>query len=561
MTLPILTSNNVAPVRHVNAGDLPDWMLCQRTRVLNTITTPKANGNSVVYWMQRDVRTVDNWALLYAGWVAEQHDVPLTVIYCLHPTPTSEERDIDTDTNADAETALPPKIMLQTNMTHRHGSFLLGGLECVHAELKEKNVPLHVLLPTSSTTVGNTVMAFLDTVQPTMLICDFSPLRQYRDWMEHQTAPHLQQIPMIQVDAHNVVPVWHASPKREVGARTLRPRIHRLVGPFFTNFPAFLGNEHYYRTRTTPPTCPDFTMETFTTYLNMDMSVSPVAWMKPGTAHAMEQFDRFITTGLPKFDELRNNPNLPNVCSNLSPWLNHGHVSFQRLATLVKQLNKYANGTAAYIEEGMVRRELSDNFVYYSPTDYDELSSAAGWAQESLQLHASDSRDWLYTTEELTLAQSHDGLWNAAQLQLTQQGTMHGFLRMYWAKKILEWTESPTMALRTAQYLNDKYALDGNDPNGFVGVGWSIMGIHDMGWKERDIFGKIRYMNYAGCKRKFKVDEFVEKYSPAGENAIVAAAKVGKEAEGAKKTATVAKGSRTKLVGTRAVASNKRKAP
>ena len=138
---------------------------------------------------------------------------------------------------------------------------------------------------------------------------------------------------------------------------------------------------------------------------------------------------------------------------------------------------------------------------------------------------------------------------------------MHGFLRMYWAKKILEWTESPNMALRTAQYLNDKYALDGNDPNGFVGVGWSIMGIHDMGWKERDIFGKIRYMNYAGCKRKFKVDEFVEKFSPAGENAMIAAAKVGKEAEGAKRTATVAKGSKTKLVGATVVSSNKRKAP
>jgi deoxyribodipyrimidine photo-lyase len=229
----------------------------------------------------------------------------------------------------------------------------------------------------------------------------------------------------------------------------------------------------------------------------------------------------------------------------------------------VKKLNKYANGTASYIEEGLVRRELSDNFVYYSPTNYDDLTAAAEWAQDTLQVHASDPREWTYTTEELTLAQSHDGLWNAAQLQLTEQGTMHGFLRMYWAKKILEWTPNPSVALRTAQYLNDKYALDGNDPNGFVGVGWSIMGIHDMGWKEREIFGKIRYMNYAGCKRKFLVDEFVNKYSPASENAIKAAAAVGKEAEGTKKKASAVKGTAKKAPPTTAgptSAGKKRKA-
>lgn len=174
-----------------------------------------------------------------------------------------------------------------------------------------------------------------------------------------------------------------------------------------------------------------------------------------------------------------------------------GHLSFQRLTMEVKALNKYANGTAAFIEEGLVRRELSDNFVYYAPDNYDELDSAAQWAQDTLELHSSDQREYLYSLEEFERGETHDDLWNAAELQLIQTGKMHGFLRMYWAKKILEWSPSPIMALRTAQYLNDKYALDGRDPNGFVGVGWSIMGIHDMGWKERPIFGKIRFMNYA----------------------------------------------------------------
>merc|ERR1712151_834044 len=171
------------------------------------------------------------------------------------------------------------------------------------------------------------------------------------------------------------------------------------------------------------------------------------------------------------------------------------------------------------IEEGLVRRELSDNYVFYTPDDYDKFTGALGWAQETLRVHDRDEREYVYTREELENGMTHDDLCNAAQLQVVHEGGMHGFLRMYWAKKILEWTSNSAKALEIAQYFNDKYALDGNDPNGFVGVGWSIMGIHDQGWKERPIFGKIRYMNYAGCKRKFKVQEFVEKYDDAFQNA------------------------------------------
>ena len=197
---------------------------------------------------------------------------------------------------------------------------------------------------------------------------------------------------------------------------------------------------------------------------------------------------------LAKYDALRNDPTQANICSNLSPWINHGHVSFQRVALTIKKLNKYASGSASFLEEGIVRRELSDNYVYYTPNDYDKLTGAADWAQQTLQVHASDAREYTYTLPEWEEARTHDDLWNAAQLQVVREGQMHGFLRMYWAKKILEWSASPEVALRTAQYLNDKYALDGRDPNGFVGVGWSIMGIHDQGWGERPVFGKIRYV-------------------------------------------------------------------
>jgi deoxyribodipyrimidine photo-lyase len=245
-----------------------------------------------------------------------------------------------------------------------------------------------------------------------------------------------------------------------------------------------------------------------------------------------------VATGLSKFDSDRNNPNYANICSGLSPWVNHGHISFQRLMMAVKKLNRYATGSASYIEEGLVRRELSDNYLFYTTDDYDKLTGAAGWAQETLEVHSSDPREYLYSMEELEQSKTHDDLWNAAQFQMVKEGKMHGFLRMYWAKKILEWTESPNVALQTAQSLNDKYSLDGRDPNGFTGVGWSMMGIHDMGWKEREIFGKIRYMNYAGCKRKFKVADFVRKYKGAAENAAEAEAKHNRAKQGQKRKLT-----------------------
>jgi len=163
-----------------------------------------------------------------------------------------------------------------------------------------------------------------------------------------------------------------------------------------------------------------------------------------------------------------------------------------------------------YLEELVVRRELSDNFCYYNDL-YDSVKGAASWAQETLQAHADDKREYVYTKTALEEGKTHDSLWNAAQKELTVLGKMHGFMRMYWAKKILEWTASPEEALEIAIYLNDKYSLDGRDPNGYVGCMWSICGIHDQGWKEREVFGKIRYMNYNGCKRKFDVDAYVQR--------------------------------------------------
>jgi deoxyribodipyrimidine photo-lyase len=219
----------------------------------------------------------------------------------------------------------------------------------------------------------------------------------------------------------------------------------------------------------------------------------------------------------------RNDPNVLGAPSGLSPYVRFGHISAQRAALEAEKASASrktendadrvtAEACASFLEELIVRRELAENFCLYTP-EYDTLRGVApGWALESLELHAGDVRDPAYTADELEHARTHDELWNAAQTELTTLGAMHGFMRMYWCKKILEWTEGgPHEAFQIALRLNDAYALDGRDCNGFVGVAWSIGGVHDQGWKERSVFGKVRYMNYAGCKRKFKIDEYVRR--------------------------------------------------
>ncbi|MFZ1483813.1 MAG: hypothetical protein WAS36_02280, partial [Candidatus Saccharimonadales bacterium] len=172
------------------------------------------------------------------------------------------------------------------------------------------------------------------------------------------------------------------------------------------------------------------------------------------------------------------------------------------------------DGMNALFEEMIVRKELADNFCMYTE-DVTSLDAAPNWAIETLTAHSHDLREHVYNLEEFEHAKTHDEIWNAAQLQLTKTGKMHGYMRMYWAKKILEWTPSAQTAVDYAVYLNDHYSLDGGDPNGYVGILWSMAGLHDRPWLERPIFGKVRYMNAAGLKRKFDTEAYVEKWSLA----------------------------------------------
>ena len=368
------------------------------------------------------------------------------------------------------------------------------------------------------------------------MVSDFSPLRVGKLWKEQVCAKLPEDVPLYEVDTHNIVPVWIASDKQEVGARTIRKKITEKLPTWLTDMPPLeaLPTDAFDAAASKSALCHSSASlldacgaptdwKAVDAALTIDRTVPEVDWLEPGYKAGMAMLDKFCQTRLKLFADRRNDPNVAAL-SDLSPYLHFGQISPQRAAYYVKGFNKsQSSGVASFLEEQVVRRELSDNFCFYNP-NYDRLEGAANWARESLELHASDKRDHIYSLDQLEEARSHEDIWNAAQRQMVKTGKMHGFFRMYWAKKILEWSPTPEEALRRAIYLNDRYSLDGRDPNGYVGCGWAIMGVHDMGWAERPIFGKIRFMNYAGCKRKFDIKAYVAKWGsgPIKKGSLVA---------------------------------------
>jgi len=238
---------------------------------------------------------------------------------------------------------------------------------------------------------------------------------------------------------------------------------------------------------------------------------APITWAQGGTRKGLAMMDSFCKERLKTFHDERDDPTKLTL-SDLSPWFHFGQVSTQRAVLLVEELRgSYKESVESFIEEAVVRRELAENFCYYNKS-YDSIEGADDWARNTLAEHKADKREHIYTEEQFAKSKTDDDLWNAAQKQLMLEGKMHGFLRAYWAKKFLQWTESPERALEMAIYFNDRYSLDGNDPSGYVGCMWSICGVHDEGGKDRPVSGKIRHLTYDSCKRKFNVDLFVQLY-------------------------------------------------
>nr|QXF69110.1 CPD photolyase [Pohlia nutans] len=427
----------------------------------------------VIYWMSRDQRAKHNWALLHACEVASKTGSPVAVVFNL----------MESYLGAGA----------------RQFGFMLRGLKVLEPKLAELNIPFFIVKGDAT----QTIPTFVADSKAALLVTDFAPTRHGREWRD-TVATNIGEVPFHEVEAHNVVPTWVASDKRETGARTIRPKIHRALPEWFKDIPAVEKQAAWTGQQ---PAKFDWDSE-IAEVLERGKDVPEVTWCEPGEDAGWEALMGFLNR-LKGYHELRNKP-AAKALSNLSPYYHFGQLSCQQAAVEVAKLKgKHKAEVDAFLEEAVVRRELSDNYVFYEP-NYDNLDACAGWAKETLQKHSTDKREYIYTWDELEKGETHDELWNAAQHEMVYVGKMHGFMRMYWGKKILEWTESPEQALDYALRLNDKWELDGRDSNGYVGVMWSIGGVHDQGWGEREIFGKIRYMNYAGCKRKFDIATYVK---------------------------------------------------
>ncbi len=425
----------------------------------------------VIYWMDRDQRDEDNWALSYAQKLALEMRMPLCVVFCLEPY-------------------FPPTI--------RQYDFMLKGLRELEQKLREKNIYFHLPegLPEDE------IPSFIKDIDAGILVTDFSPLNFKRAWKQ-KVADRIA-IPFYEVDTHNIVPCWVASAKQEYAAYTFRPKIRRLIPEFLTEMPKLKSHPYRLEMNNKEPDWGELTERQKT-----DRTVSVVNSFRAGMKSAFQMLSVFIGEKLMYYDKSRNDPTI-NCLSNLSPYLHFGQISPQRVALKVLKCNANEEAKHAFLEELIIRRELSDNFCFYNH-DYDNFNGFPEWSKKTLNIHREDHRDYIYSLKEFEKALTHDELWNVAQTEMVKNGKMHGYMRMYWAKKILEWSPTPEQSMEAAIHLNDQYSLDGSDPNGYTGIAWSIGGVHDRAWNERVVFGKIRYMSYRGRKSKFNIKKYIEK--------------------------------------------------
>jgi deoxyribodipyrimidine photo-lyase len=444
-----------------------DMIQPTRIKVLNAKDNKK--GEFVLYWMQASQRAECNHALEYAVRKANELRQPVVVFFGLTP-------------------AFP-------EANERHYAFLLEGLAETVRKLEKRGI--RCVVRSVSPELG--VRALSE--RASLVVTDRGYLKIQRSWRDKAAA--VLDCPLLQVEADAVVPVEEASPKEEYAAATIRPKIRRKLPEYLTALkehrPAKDSLGMDFEENVDLEDIPRVLGR-----LRIDTSVKKTEFYTGGTEQAKMHLQRFLKDKLDHFRDLRNNPTL-DYLSHLSPYLHFGQIS--PLSVALKALETESPGREAFLEELVVRRELSLNFVFYNSL-YDAYEGLPAWARKTLEAHKADARAAAYSLADLESAQTEDPYWNAAQLEAILTGKMHGYMRMYWGKKIIEWSRTPEEAFRTALYLNNKYELDGRDPNGFTGVAWCF-GKHDRPWQGRPIFGNTRYMNDRGLRRKFDADHYV----------------------------------------------------
>jgi len=427
------------------------------------------NNKYIIYWMQQSQRTKYNHALEYGIEKANKYNKPLIVFFGL------------TDFFPDANI--------------RHYNFMIEGLKEVKDNLNELGINLVV----KHISPDKGIIDF--SSDACMVVVDRGYLRIQRKWRD--IVSKKIKCPLIQIESDIVVPVEQATNKEEYAARTIRPKINNKKQNFL--------NEIIDEIPIISSVDMDFdsldvsNVKNVLNILKVDRDVKISSRFKGGSSQAEKLLDDFLKNKIDKYEDYKNDPN-KNYVSDLSPYLHFGQISPVYIS--LKCLKKRSPVVDSFLEELIVRRELAINYVYYN-RDYDSYKGIPSWAKKTLKKHLNDKREYIYNLEDFENAETHNPFWNKSQKQMIKTGKMHGYMRMFWGKKVLEWTKKPQDAFKILIYLNNKYELDGRDPNGYTGIAWCF-GKHDRPWAERDIFGNIRYMNSNGLKRKFDTELFLK---------------------------------------------------
>ena len=446
-----------------------------RVKILNKATARKRRH--VLYWMQASQRAEENHALEYAVMAANELGKPLLVFFGI------------TDSYPEAN--------------ERHYAFMIEGLREVRRALDKRGIDM--VIQRRSPDEG----AVEHSLDACLAVVDRGYTKIQREWRAR--AASRIECPLVRVESDVVVPVEEASPKEEYSAATLRRKLAKKRDDYL--LPA---GKAVLRKQASLRGVDRFDVEDVDVALarlSLDRSVAVPAGdrrLRGGTHEAKALLDDFLAHRLDDYPEARNDPSVDGT-SRMSPYLHFGQIS--PLSIALRVIEAGGPGKDAYLEELIVRRELGVNFVAYNDR-HDVYEGLPEWCRKTLAGHRKDKREYLYGMREFEEGRTHDPYWNAAQKEMVGTGRMHGYMRMYWGKKILEWAETPEEAFRIALSLNNRYELDGRDPNGYSGVAWCF-GKHDRPWGERPVFGMIRYMNDRGLRRKFDADAYVRKVESA----------------------------------------------
>jgi deoxyribodipyrimidine photo-lyase len=431
-------------------------------------------GDFVLYWMQQSQRVEYNHALEYAIQQANKMDQAVLVVFALMDN--------------------YPEANL------RHYSFMLQGLKETQQALSKRGIKMIVRRGQPAD------IALSIGRRASLIVCDHGYLRHQRQW--RKAVASKADCRVVQVESDVVVPVEVVSGKAEYAARTIRPKIHKHLKNYLSEFKPTKIKKSSLNIQISGLDLNN--LEAVAKKMSIDKKVLPVSVLfTGGTSRAKKIFKEFLRHRFEHYVENRNQPQTSDI-SHMSAYLHFGQISPLYLALQVLKTEKrFKQAREAFLEELIVRRELAMNFAYYT-SNYDSYACLPAWAKKTLAEHKNDRREYLYSQRQLENCETHDEYWNAAMREMKFTGFMHNYMRMYWGKKILEWSQTPEQAYKTILTINNKYFLDGRDANSYTGVAW-VFGVHDRAWSERPIFGKIRYMAASGLERKCDIQAYVEK--------------------------------------------------